>query len=1091
MFKMKASIKGAFANIKPVCDEVMVCPSPESIAAYTASVSQLKKEVVQELQQYLLFPFITHIHSTEIEKKYDLQCLIVDAMRAVLERVTVNSFDMCMKIETGLVQLVFDNSKPGMVSDAPEELKHSVMQTLTVLLLNLDKPFRDKLYKTQVPMLAQIMFVSVHIAKLEKLRALRLSAINCLSAHTGTHAQLSSAPCPPEEGALVSMLAAILPGVLAALQDVATALNNPGHAVVVAAINAIHRILCTVMHEKHLKKKTDITVEDIAKMVREKATVTDTEVSRDNLKDLPKCSPEWYEMAGKKLVMITTSLASLRTHEHWRVRKELAIYCYRLLTECHTSMLPSVPMALDILISLAKDEYPEVAEYCTNSVNAYFRTPNKLTAMDGLSKNLMTALANLPRIINNIDSSRKLSALNLLHGYIQVMADGSRPQQLTTALSVQVNMQSLCSALVEAATVQTDLNLLSQYTVKGNPPPPHNSPWLNPRHLDPTCEQALRDICRCLSEVECAELILDNMLDLFHAQRKCEHVALMNWMITGVNTPVSLSRRVLDAYLSPELWSLPLQVVCEEHTAPGGTYDIRVYNSRSWHKDSVPGLYEGAVEMRYTGVSYDTPRSQPARDPNSCATLKEAQNNVALTCLITEGVGIAARRLGQEFQPYLMKTLCPLLERAGSKYGMVYLAGLKAINDVAIAMSYGSVAHLIRQNADYFTSQISTKLKRAWNNESALLILTVVMEYSDSNVLDCLYGIVEDVLVQSCDKYYEMNLELYLKVFVTFMECILRWFPVEEVNEHTCTKTEIDLFGGLSEYIQGIEEAERLMNSDEFERSPGQSVEEMYREDLQKNDEEDILDYDDTVTVEKPPLPQHVRVTITVIKRCVNFVTSRRLLQALLAMRVLSLAFPVLGPYEDELLPLVHQSWAPLVTVMETGIELALRRAVHLMLVLASLSKDFILSRAEKDVLPHMYFYLKKSAVNSLLKDVGAAYRNTHAYYLQMDILTVLPKLAIDLKLDGKRLDEAMESVYMYLSNKQPSQLQQLAVDFYQAMLGYDYAAAWHHLRTLCENTRVLEPPKIPHMALEKIIGTPYESNCEDYNANIQLIFNL
>lgn len=56
-------------------------------------------------------------------------------------------------------------------------------------------------------------------------------------AHTATHPQLTTdkyrIPDPALEAQVVDMLSSILPGVLAALQDVATCPNNPGHAVVV------------------------------------------------------------------------------------------------------------------------------------------------------------------------------------------------------------------------------------------------------------------------------------------------------------------------------------------------------------------------------------------------------------------------------------------------------------------------------------------------------------------------------------------------------------------------------------------------------------------------------------------------------------------------------------------------------------------------------------------------------------------------------------------------------------------------------------------------------------------------------------------
>lgn len=68
----------------------------------------------------------------------------------------------------------------------------------------------------------------------------RLAAINCLCAHTASHPQLtdkhSHIADPALETAVVNMMSCILPGVLAALQDVATCTNNPGHAIVVVSL---------------------------------------------------------------------------------------------------------------------------------------------------------------------------------------------------------------------------------------------------------------------------------------------------------------------------------------------------------------------------------------------------------------------------------------------------------------------------------------------------------------------------------------------------------------------------------------------------------------------------------------------------------------------------------------------------------------------------------------------------------------------------------------------------------------------------------------------------------------------------------------
>ncbi|KAM3959761.1 telo2 interacting protein 1 [Aphomia sociella] len=1112
---MNADLKAAFSRIKPVCDLVMVCPTPESITAFTTKVSELKKEVVQELQQYLLFPFITHIKSAEIENKYDLQCYMVDAIKIVLERVTVNNYEMCMKIETGLLNLVFDNSKPGMIADVPEELKHSVMKALTVLMLSVDKKYREKLLKTQVPMLAQAIFVAVHIAKLEKLRALRLAAINCVTAHTATHPLLTNSKYRLTDAVLertvVDMLASILPGVLAALQDVAVCNNNPGHAVIVASLDAIHRILCLTMHDKYFKKKPEVTVADITKLIKEKANLANSEnkevSSKDTKPSMTKRSPEWYKMASDKLVLITKSLASLQGHDHVKVRKELAVYCSRILKECIETMQPSIPIVLDILITLCKDDYPTVAEFCTRAVNSYMNESpeaTKMRTLDGLCDNFFTILDSLPSILNNVVTSnsnnaqprlslsnigyenRKLAALNLLHGYVQTLS-----HRVTTALSSRSGLQRLCEALTAAAALNTDLRLLTQHATRDvTAEPASGTPWLRLRLLSTAGERRLQALCAALAVVDCAQLLLDALLGQLQTERSCELVCVMNWMAAAENSPVSLVKRILDTYIQEEMWYLPLEVT--SHEAPISkeeTLDVTVFNPRAWEKDSVPGLYEGTTETRYTDISYQYERAPPA----GSVTVATAQHNMLLSCLLTEGVGSIARRLMEHYQPYLLKTLCLILERVGSKYEMLHLAGLKAINDIAFACGHDTVAELIRCNADYFTNQVTARLKKAWNSQSALQILSVVMEYCDVSMLDCLYGIVEDVLVQSCDKYYEKNLHDYLQVFVKFMECIRKWYPIEEANKTDSIieskEIDIDIFSDLNEYIKYKEESEKLMSNEEFEKESGKSVEEMYKEDL-KNKEDNVLDYDDRVTEEKPPVPQHIKVTIAVLKRCIHFINSRDRDEAILALQVLILGLPVLQQHEDELLPLVHQTWAPLVTRFESAQPSVMRRALDLFLIMAELSKDFILSRAVKEVLPNIYKFLHKSSSESHLKDKGSAYRNSQAYSLQLAALTALPRLAVDLRLEDDHLSQAMASVDIYLTKKQPKPLQALAVIFFKTFLDHDYGSVWHHLRKLCNNDQVLNPPTTGHIVLEPVVGTPFEPTNKDYKANIKLIFN-
>lgn len=64
---MNTALKEIFTRMKPVCDVMMVNPSKENVAGYISIVNELGDEHIQELQQYLLYPLITHIRSRELK----------------------------------------------------------------------------------------------------------------------------------------------------------------------------------------------------------------------------------------------------------------------------------------------------------------------------------------------------------------------------------------------------------------------------------------------------------------------------------------------------------------------------------------------------------------------------------------------------------------------------------------------------------------------------------------------------------------------------------------------------------------------------------------------------------------------------------------------------------------------------------------------------------------------------------------------------------------------------------------------------------------------------------------------------------------
>lgn len=206
------------------------------------------------------------------------------------------------------------------------------------------------------------------------------------------------------------------------------------------------------------------------------------------------------------------------------------------------------------------------------------------------------------------------------------------------------------------------------------------------------------EICRVLGKSDAIEIIVDYLLEQYRLDNeyKKEIIFLLNEMLSGKKTrktiyiknfrniiiysfPAScedddtthhLIRNVILTYIDYENWYLPMTVdKNEKPLTKNETLDPTIYNPREWVKESTFDLYEGATETRYTDISYrqddESYNNRFVDGKDSCRTLAQAQDNIVKISLMTEGIGKLAKSLKKNFQPYLLKTLYLILERAG------------------------------------------------------------------------------------------------------------------------------------------------------------------------------------------------------------------------------------------------------------------------------------------------------------------------------------------------------------------------------------------------------------------------------------------
>lgn len=95
-------------------------------------------------------------------------------------------------------------------------------------------------------------------------------------------------------------------------------------------------------------------------------------------------------------------------------------------------------------------------------------------------------------------------------------------------------------------------------------------------------------------------------------------------------------------------------------------------------------------------------------------------------------------------------------------------------------------------------------------------------------------------------------------------------------------------------------------------------------------------------------LPIHIQMIEDVLKACLHFLPAKDIKQSLIAMLTLKEGLPILIKWENQLLPIVHQLWHPLVDRFQDQNILIINRAWEVFCVLARISKDFIRCRTLK-----------------------------------------------------------------------------------------------------------------------------------------------
>ncbi|CAG9859979.1 unnamed protein product [Phyllotreta striolata] len=989
-----ASFK-AFSDLKNLCRTLIQNPKDhESIGKLNDLIKDSPKSFVKVIQPTVLstfYPVLKSISENKHSFSSNEKQRIIDVLQSLFEKSVIENIGLFFNVYAFLLFEIYDHTEEKLLP-VQEDYKFSIIECTKSLVQAVSSEIILELYtKANATKLSPMLYVAIDIAKNEQLKKLRISAIECIMcfARVYTDDDFNDIVVSKQ---IAEVFLFFLPGITSGLAKIALEDEKIGHKIPAVSLRAWARIVALLMQNYN---SPDI-ISDISNL---KIHPDELDVEKKHSKKFSskkevdeyisngKISPKWYSETDKKLQGMIVEFKKLAHHSHEKVRLSLTELCKIILEKCLGTMPLSCSHLIEIVIALTEDEDHNISNenhVILQNLSSRFSTEKLKALLENLEEGFIEGVNSLPRKFNGIDKREQVASINLLMGYLKLFGEHKLNQVLLPANRLN-NLLTTISHISELDRKST--GLIEEYPLKDlNQSVNSKTPWKKfVRFKDELLGKKIEDLCNLLGRFSSLKMVCDFLLDVIIDDRhqRCEAIFILNGVITGINSSSvdkEIIADIIETYTDDAFLQVPLAV-------------------------------------------------------NENVTLAEVQNNSTQVCLLIEGIGNVAALLKEDFKTFMLKTLHILLEKAGSNNSLVRSAGIYSLKIVSRSCQYEDIEDLIIKNIDYFTYHIERKLNKSDGKNNVFIIFSVVLKYSSIEVLPYLAHTIQEVLVQSCDRYKENNIDAYLEVFRIFIKSLKSWLKIDIKEE--CFKTREEKRREYEEFkVTGANETVDI-SDDEFE---GKTAEEMYEEDRKKRElEEEIDEEPEENLYKKPDPPLEIKLAVAILKRSLHFLPSKDKQRKLLVLEILADGLELIRDWEDELLPIIHLIWSPLVQrFKDYNDPVTINYSFQLLVTMARLSKEFIRMRTVKEVLPHILEFLEGSSKSSYLKDKGSAYRYSQIYKLQIKILENLAMVVINLDVDDTTFSKVSSCVYLYLSNKQPIPLQEAAIKCLKVIAKFD-----------------------------------------------------
>ncbi|EEB15606.1 conserved hypothetical protein [Pediculus humanus corporis] len=936
--------------------------------------------------------------------KSDDKCLLLECLINILNITPIKDINVFFNIYLLLFSQIFEGEKSSSVIS--EELKLNTLHASSRLIENLDISVLDKLFKQDSGEKFSIgIFVSVKIARNERSIKLRLEALNFLL--TASQFKENVVYNQGIYSSVADLFMLYLPGIISPLQEIIMRDETQHHLITITALKCWGHILSLVLCD--LPSNEDLNENEQIQMWM---STCDKKLKETEIIDVKKCLLEkkrtssWLAAVAITVKPLISKVTEVRKHSNDKCRIELLKVLVGFLENCPVNLESSINVIIDVLVGSLSDKNEEIQNIAYEALKKFemkHMDKSSIKYSSVMETNFYLLVNKLPGIIKSGDEKLLLSSLKSFSGYLNILGKSGKLKNL-------LNLSSTLKKVLFPIQVAFELMLYPEISTE-----------------DFSINNNDMSLTTWSKQWKKFYHFTDSLI-IFELEKICQ--------LLGEHVEIEIIVDFLMDIFTKE-HSFRKEILLILNQVILGLKEIKPHVMNE--------LFEFYIDPEKLHLVLTV-------DNESCFNVKDLHSNIIKVALIMEGLRHLAIKLDNNFNKYLFKSLYYVVELMGNKYALIKLEATKTGTAISqVCGMKGSVEFLIKNNIDYLTYHSITKMKT--NAVGVLDVLTVLIKNSGLDTMSNLEDIVNKVLKISCVNYNSPLTVSYLRVFHTFVHCLRNWLNVNYTKQEY--KSKENLTKELVDFIINLEKKEEDI-SDEMEYdNNNESV-----EDEEINDE--LPEKNDKVE-----LPKHIRITVAISNHCLNFLSSKDINIKLLVLEILNESICILSEIENELLPLIHKIWSPLVTKFDKLTEIILiRRSFSLLCNLARVSKYFLRSRALKNVLPFLKKFLLTEAAKSKTKDFHKEYFFTQNYKLQGELLDNLGELIINFELFEKQCHVIIDGIIPYLSSCQPKELQEKCKKSFLNLIYYDPYLIWFKLNHLIKNE---EFSKNVNIILEKI----------------------